>query len=140
MNKRFISIVTSSILFFNIIPASISYGAAYYNENDCGCNEDKEKKEHNLNDERELLLIEKNINYLSDSEKNEFKSICDNYNNTKSLSSEDKNKLVSFKNSIIKNKLGDDYDNFIKIIKKDKSKLTDKEKEQLRYYFEKLQK
>lgn len=138
MNRKFTSILTSSILFFNLFPTTISYSAVTYNDNNCGCND--EKKEHNLNDERELLLIEKNISYLSDNEKKEFKTIVQNYNETKTLSTDDKNKLTNFKNSIIKNKLGDDYGNFIKIIKKDKSKLTDKEKEQLRYYFEKLQK
>ena len=138
MNKKFILIITSSILFFSIMPKTISYSSVTYNENNCDCND--EKKEHNLNDERELLLIEKNINYLSDNEKNEFKIICENYNKNNSLSSENKIKLAKFKNSIIKNKLGDDYIDFVKIIKKDKNKLTDKEKEKLIYYFDKLQK
>ena len=71
MYKKFISIITLPILFFYLTPTKISYSSINYNENNC--NSSEEKKEHNLNDERELLLIKKNIIYLSDKEKEKLR-------------------------------------------------------------------
>lgn len=88
---------------------------------------------------KEINAILLNTEYLSDDDQKLIQDISYRYNQNHTLSEDDKKELIRLKTIIIKEKLGDDYEEFISILKKDKESITQTDKEKLRIFIQKLQ-
>ena len=96
------------------------------------------EQKDNYDDEMDIKIVKQNINHLSEKEQAEFDTIYQCYEKNKTLNDSEKDKLRQYKQTILKSKLGDDYEEFISLIKKDRSKLTTEDKDKLRDFFNKL--
>ena len=136
MNKKITKIFASSLMLINLMPTT-QVLANNCNNNDSYINYTCEHKD-NSDNEMDIKIVKQNINHLSEKEQAEFNNIYQYYEKNKTLNDTEKNKLIQYKQTILKSKLGDDYEEFISLIKKDRSKLTTEDKEKLRDFFNKL--
>ena len=81
---------------------------------------------------KELDAILLNKEYLTEKDQKILQDISNRYKQNNTLSEDDKNELMRLKSIIIKEKLGDDYEEFISILKKDKESITEADKEKLK--------
>lgn len=87
---------------------------------------------------KEIDTILLNTEYLSEGDQKLIQDISSRYNQNHTLSEDDKKELIRLKTIIIKEKLGDDYEEFISILKKDKESITQNDKEKLKMFIQKL--
>ena len=81
--------------------------------------------EEDIDISREIDSILSNKRYLLDEDKQLAQDISKRYNQTKIIFDNDKKELMRLKDIIIKEKLGDDYEEFIAITKKNNNSINE---------------
>lgn len=94
--------------------------------------------EEDIDISREIDSILSNKRYLLDEDKQLAQDISKRYNQTKIIFDNDKKELMRLKDIIIKEKLGDDYEEFIAIIKKNNNSINEEDKQKLEIFRSKL--
>ncbi|MBU5487627.1 hypothetical protein KQI77_05540 [Clostridium sp. MSJ-8] len=94
--------------------------------------------EEDIDISSEIDAILSNKRYLLDEDKQLAQDISKRYNQTKIIFDNDKKELMRLKDIIIKEKLGDDYEEFIAITKKNNNSINEEEKQKLEIFRAKL--
>lgn len=94
--------------------------------------------EEDIDISSEIDAILSNKRYLLDEDKQLAQDISKRYNQTKIIFDNDKKELMRLKDIIIKEKLGDDYEEFIAITKKNNNSINEEEKQKLEIFRSKL--